>query len=326
MEEIKKEVEEEKEKINNDKNKTPKKSTKKIKKKKKGKKKKPEKEYKNLKELLDDINKEKEEKLLKEKKLKEKEDKKKEEEKEKDEIQIKENINITNSISGTTTGTLSLDDFMPNYLLINNNDNSENDFNEEDFFKKRKMSSPIFDYYNGYDKFLSQEKEGSIDLKNSVNFVEKNKFISSCELNLSKLNINQKENDVKDKNVNNINNKFNENNNNNNNNIKYINNIYPNEEINYMNYYFDYYIDPQYVGNNDIHNIINNINNNIEAYYPCDFPYNNKKPKKYFEKMKRSTQKVNNIRIGDWTCSYCYNLNFSFRKSCNRCNAPKQVL
>ena len=325
MNEIKKEVEEEKDKINKEKNKTPKKSTKKIKKKKKVKKKKPEKEYKNLKELLDDINKEKEEKLLKEKKLKEKEDKKKEkeEEKDKEEIQIKENVNITNSIS-TTAGTLSLDDFMPNYLLINNNDNSENDLNEEDFIKKRKMSSPIFDYYNGYDKFFSQEKEGSIDLKNSVNFVEKNKFISSCELNLSKLNINPKESDVKDKNVNN-NNKFNENDNSD---IKYNNNIYSNEEINYMNYYYDYYPDPKFGGNNDIQNMINHINNNIvSSYYSLPFSYNNRKPKKKFEKINKSRiKKGNNVRIGDWTCSFCYNLNFSFRKSCNRCNAPKQVL
>jgi hypothetical protein len=326
MNEIKKEVEEEKEKINNEKNKTPKKSTKKIKKKKKVKKKKPVKEYKNLKELLDDINKEKEEKLLKEKKLKEKDDKKKEKE---EEIQIKENINITNSISGTTTGTLSLDDFMPNYLLINNNDtndNSEKDLNEEGFFKKRKMSSPIFDYYNGYDKFFSQEKESSIDLKNSVNFVEKNKFISSCELNLSKLNINPKESDVKDKNVNNNNNNlFNENDNNY---INYNNNIYTNEEINYMNYYYDYYVNPKFGGTNDIQNIINNINNNIaSSYYSVPFSYNNKKPKKKFERMNKSRiKKGNNIRIGDWTCSYCYNLNFSFRKTCNRCNTPKQVL
>ena len=326
MNEIKKDVEEEKDKINKEKNKTPKKSTKKIKKKKKVKKKKPEKEYKNLKELLDDINKEKEEKLLKEKKLKEKEDKKKEkeEEKEKEEIQIKENVNITNSIS-TTAGTLSLDDFMPNYLPINNNENSENDLNEEDFIKKRKMSSPIFDYYNGYDKFFSQEKEGSIDLKNSVNFVEKNKFISSCELNLSKLNINPKESDVKDKNVNN-NNKFNENDNSD---IKYNNNnIYSNEEINYMNYYYDYYPDPKFGGNNDIQNMINHINNNIaSSYYSLAFSYNNRKPKKKFEKINKSRiKKGNNVRIGDWTCSFCYNLNFSFRKSCNRCNAPKQVL
>ena len=159
------------------------KSTKKIKKKKKGKKKKPEKECKNLKELLEEIKQEKAQKLLKEKKLKEK---KEEKEKKKEENPIKENLNFINiSTSCATTGASSLDDFNlpPNYLLINNNDISENELIDEKINKKRKMSSPIFNYYNGYDKILSSDKEGSIDLANSANFIEKNRFISSLELN-----------------------------------------------------------------------------------------------------------------------------------------------
>ncbi len=30
--------------------------------------------------------------------------------------------------------------------------------------------------------------------------------------------------------------------------------------------------------------------------------------------------KENNYREGDWKCTICCNLNFSFRKHCNRCN------
>ena len=30
------------------------------------------------------------------------------------------------------------------------------------------------------------------------------------------------------------------------------------------------------------------------------------------------------VRIGDWTCSKCKNLNFAFRKICNKCKLPKE--
>ena len=29
------------------------------------------------------------------------------------------------------------------------------------------------------------------------------------------------------------------------------------------------------------------------------------------------------IREGDWTCEFCYNLNFAFRTKCNRCGLIK---
>ena len=65
----------------------------------------------------------------------------------------------------------------------------------------------------------------------------------------------------------------------------------------------------------DIQKIINNINNNMNKNY-YSFPYNNKKNKnKKGNKSKRTK--------GEWTCEYCFNLNYSFRKSCNRCNALK---
>ena len=31
------------------------------------------------------------------------------------------------------------------------------------------------------------------------------------------------------------------------------------------------------------------------------------------------------VRVGDWTCSKCSNLNFSFRSKCNRCGLPKEI-
>ena len=36
------------------------------------------------------------------------------------------------------------------------------------------------------------------------------------------------------------------------------------------------------------------------------------------------TKKPFEIREGDWTCSNCNNLNFSFRAKCNRCDLPKE--
>ena len=176
-------------------------STKPKKKKKKIKKQK-EKKCNGLKELLEQINQEKLEKIKKAQEKKEKEKKivkensqgqtstniiqNENEEKNKD--LIKDYINIfNNSVSGTTT-TLSHDDF--NELQKINFDNSENSNKiknleisedekieeEQHFYKKRKISSPICDYYDGCDKYLSETHKGSIDMTNSMNFIKKEDF------------------------------------------------------------------------------------------------------------------------------------------------------
>lgn len=320
MNELPKQTEKKKEEINQTLNTSSIKKPKKLKKKKKAKKKKPEKECKNLKELLEQIKKENDEKILKGKKFNERNKEYKEfHEEDKEEILIKESLNPNNkSTSGTTTGTLSLDDNnIPNYRMIKNNDIIEAQINENIFEKRRKMSSPILEYYKGYDKFLSMEKEGSIDLARSMNFIEKNKFISSFNKNkkINKLYINPKDNDVKDKKK--KNNKFN------------TNSYNENEMYFYNN---NYIIEPIYNtfnsrnGNNDIQNMINNINNNINSYYYSNvFSFNNKKQNNKKSKTKKLNSE-NYLRIGDWTCSHCLNLNFSFRKICNRCNTPRVVV
>jgi len=38
-----------------------------------------------------------------------------------------------------------------------------------------------------------------------------------------------------------------------------------------------------------------------------------------------SNQLVNSERVGDWVCTSCNNLNFSFRKICNRCKISRDV-
>jgi hypothetical protein len=63
-------------------------------------------------------------------------------------------------------------------------------------------------------------------------------------------------------------------------------------------------------------NIINNKNLNNE---------NEKNIKKNKKEKKIRFFKGFKERNGDWTCFYCKNLNFTFRKECNRCHRPKYV-
>ena len=63
-------------------------------------------------------------------------------------------------------------------------------------------------------------------------------------------------------------------------------------------------------------NIINNKNSNNE--YDKNIKKNKKEKKiRFFKGFKE--------RNGDWTCFYCKNLNFTFRKECNRCHLPKYI-
>ena len=41
------------------------------------------------------------------------------------------------------------------------------------------------------------------------------------------------------------------------------------------------------------------------------------------EKMKKGNKQFV-IRKGDWKCKNCFNINFVFRKNCNRCSMPKE--
>ena len=288
---------------------TQKKATKKTKAKKKSKKLKQEKHYKNLKELLEDMKQEEISKSTKEKKEKEipKEEIKIEE------IPIKDCLSINNqSISGTTVCSLSLDGnenysrrntielkIRPNFILKSGFEKNEEEINEDNNYKKRKMSSPIVDYYS--------------------NFVKKSKFIEEAK----KIEIKEKKEIKNSYNDNSkIDNKFN---------IEF----YYNNNMNYPMYnYIDYYnynnLYDQYNNNNsDFQNMINNIN---QKYY--SFPYNKKNKnekgkikygKKYFDNNDNKNDNKSKRSNGEWICKFCHNLNYSFRKLCNRCNALKQT-
>ena len=65
---------------------------------------------------------------------------------------------------------------------------------------------------------------------------------------------------------------------------------------------------PNKIGDNIVYENINNFNESID--------------RKKEEKCKKPFE----IREGDWTCEFCYNLNFAFRTKCNRCGLIKDFL
>ena len=288
---------------------------------------------------------------------------------------IKESINIFNSfVSGTTAATSSHDDFneiqkynfdkyfeksykleytdlKPNYL-IKNSDLSEDD-NKNDEEKptiERKTSSPIIDYYDGFDKILSETHKGSVDIANSMNFIKKKDFLS----NNSFTNVNNNYNfidsnifnkseevnyynddntiiDIKNNNDKDIikdniinNNKYNINNNyiNNENEIGNNNIDLNNKENSYYedSNYFNNYFNISYFQIMDYYND-SLQNNNRRSKFNLDTNKNNNR--KFKKEKNKSKFNQTNFRKGDWLCNYCLNLNFSFRTVCNRCKEPK---
>ena len=122
---------------------------------------------------------------------------------------------------------------------------------------------------------------------------------------------------------------------NNNNNYNYQNNFnynYPNNNTNNNAYYQNF--------NNNYTNLNYNIND-PKVFSPTKLrnneqnnkQNNNKKEtlnngKNKFDNGKKNKQKNKKffeVREGDWRCSNCNNLNFSFRNKCNRCSLPKEL-
>lgn len=52
---------------------------------------------------------------------------------------------------------------------------------------------------------------------------------------------------------------------------------------------------------------------------------NVKREEEDFHSKEQKAKKPFEIREGDWTCFDCHNLNFSFRKKCNRCGLDKEI-
>ena len=191
---------------------------------------------------------------------------------------------------------------------------------------KIKKNFSVFDYYNGYDKFLSESETSTINLSNSSNFIKKEKLGENFSKENSNSNINVKEDFVN----NNLN--INKNENFVNNNLQDNNNINKNNDI-----------------NNSLQNcnkIKRNINNN---FYDCKYEFSEnskylKNKKKLYKKKKELESnyskfdffyndrnmiyKLNfneNHRVKGrlWICKYCGYDNYCFRDFCHVCNNYK---
>ena len=254
---------------------------------------------------------------------------------------------------------------------------------------ERKNSSPVCTYYEGSYAYLSKTQNNFVDLKNSQNFVRKEKYFNSTKIihrlnflnNLFASNIAYQQNNINNYINNNIKNEtsndstipenifnFEDNNKrmgniygnrnymppkNKFNSVYYMNDLQPNYyNGNYMNLdngmfnnniknrKFSYNIEEEgEIASNSFNNILNLNNMNFPpqppSYNPIFFSCNNEvnKNKEYkFNRCKNNKygtigeKKPFDKRKGDWTCSECKNLNFSFRIFCNRCQFPKPTL
>jgi hypothetical protein len=81
--------------------------------------------------------------------------------------------------------------------------------------------------------------------------------------------------------------------------------------------------------NNQMNNQINNqMNNQMNNQINNNKKETQKSNKNKFDNSKKNKQKGKKffeVREGDWKCSHCNNLNFSFRNKCNRCNLSKEL-
>ena len=209
--------------------------------------------------------------------------------------------------------------------------------NNDFIASEEKNDSSDFINNNGYNSGSSElsSKENSLESNNKYIKDLKNVNNTNLEQSLNSFNLDKIPNNLY-VNIDNVNNKVN-NENNNNININ-INKIIKEENIN----------------NEDIKNKIKILNDPLFAPIMIDNQIEEIKEKEYNkrEKMiKNIENKINNsliknkydddvepvimvsiinnqeektkfppeVRIGDWICLYCKNLNFSFRIKCNRC-------
>ena len=69
----------------------------------------------------------------------------------------------------------------------------------------------------------------------------------------------------------------------------------------------------------------NNEQNNKQINNKKETQNNGKNKFDNGKKNKQKNKKFFEVREGDWRCSQCNNLNFSFRNKCNRCSLPKEL-
>ena len=116
---------------------------------------------------------------------------------------------------------------------------------------------------------------------------------------------------------------------------KYAGKKYPKEEQSKENNETQYPMKQFNYYNNGINPLLPLINHNYE-FLPKNF--NNKSSNNLFalNTNNNNTKKINyneyqkkkiynKIKNNDWICTFCKNLNYSFRVKCNRCNSPREI-
>lgn len=219
-------------------------------------------------------------------------------------IKTQEELNKINLFNNNydknrNTNCLNIENLMSTNKNINNINNIFNMNNNSNL-------NNIFNYENPTDMGIMNPNLNSLGNKESIlntyeePFNPKNIAHFSSALNVNQpvyvpkqlrgMDLSQSEDKVAGSN------NFINNNNNNNNNKLIFNKTSKNEKANQKN---------KFTGSN--------FQNNIKSFNNSQ----NSKKDKY--------KKPFEIRLGDWTCSECHNLNFSFRNKCNRCGLPKEL-
>ena len=222
----------------------------------------------------------------------------------------------------------------------------------------KKNLSPICIYYEGIDKYLSEQNSDPFDYSKTNNYIEKNIYFNNYfqneysivyypydygyerlrtysfennEFNVNKsLSIKKANSDIIPSN-NNVDNSNIENN-------DKEKKAFSNSNTPSFKKYGGKFDIPLYYYNYDSgmmrgiqsanlfcnNNFINNINQNKNENQTNETLINNnsnKNQKIYFNKGKKGRPFTE--RSGDWVCANCRNLNFAFRIICNRCHLPK---
>jgi hypothetical protein len=222
----------------------------------------------------------------------------------------------------------------------------------------KKNLSPICIYYEGIDKYLSEQNSNPFDYSKTNNYIEKNIYFNNYfqneygivyypydygyerlrtysfennEFNVNKsLSIKKANSDIIPSN-NNVDNSNIENN-------DKEKKAFSNSNTPSFKKYGGKFDIPLYYYNYDSgmmrgiqsanlfcnNNFINNINQNKNENQTNETLINNnsnKNQKIYFNKGKKGRPFTE--RSGDWVCANCRNLNFAFRIICNRCHLPK---
>ena len=200
---------------------------------------------------------------------------------------------------------------IKNEILNNDINISDNNIDLNNIIKQDKDSNDkneiIIQNINNNDKISNKindviENIINNDDNNKINLAEKN---NNNEINISKENKIEKENTEKKDKKENIEN-----------NPKATNNknYYPNNQYQFPFIQFPYVTQPIMTSiNSSGYENKFDVNKKYQVFVPFTFLKKNVKVKKPFE-----------IREGDWTCSNCNNLNFSFRVKCNRCFISKE--